>query len=565
MSFSWKYRNSFWQDNLWRDCRFTGFLSFILVWVSISRPALADDAVVSPYSAILQKHGIDQDAKGLGEYLRKLHPSEEQQREAKRLVEQLGSEKYFDRESATLQLIEMPAPPTEMLKLATKSDNIEIRVRAHRILREANPLRSELIYAALTTIERDRVPGLASDLLKTVPLCEPYHLRRAVREAMRTTAQPGDVPLLREATKNNDPQIVIAAIFGLEAALGESTQDDLRRLMEHPTEEVSLAATRALANQGDRTSLRSLLKLLDAKSLEVRVGAIGTMRQLTGKRNQYLAYEDPGPREKAIGRWATWIESNGDTAKLHFPLQTANIELGHTLITVGGLDKVIVLDANGKQIWEKEGLDHPCGCIGLPNGHRLLLSNNGRYAAEYDGGGKEIWRKTELPEGPIGVRRLGNGNTLVGCGGGKVVEIRPDGSTAWEVTLGGLPVDVRRLENGRTLVSQNTNNRVVEVDRDGKVVWELKDLDDPRTAQRLENGNTLVAESGAGRVTERDRTGKIVWQHDGLGQPHSAQRLPNGNTLISIYGEGGGVQEVDRAGKIVWEKKIDEVWHASRY
>ena len=103
---------------------------------------------------------------------------------AKRLIEQLGSERYSAREAATIQLTRLPTPPTAELRLATNSENLEIRARAKRILRQARPLRSELMHAVLATIEQKKIPGLASELLQTAPLCDTHYQQSALQAAM---------------------------------------------------------------------------------------------------------------------------------------------------------------------------------------------------------------------------------------------------------------------------------------------------------------------------------------------------------------------------------------------
>ena len=368
----------------------------------------ADDAARSPYAATLREHGIKPDAAGMGKYLRQLHPNEGQRREVRRLIEQLGSDRFADRESAMRRLTALPIPPTEALRIAAESGDAEIRFRARAILARVKPrklVRVVLMHAVFKTIETDKVQGLTAELLRAVELCDQRHLQLAARAAVRATARPVDAALMRKATKDENDEVVIAAIGGLGSALGKSARADLRRLLEHKTEEFRLAAARALADQGDRTSLGPLVKLLSSTSLEVRVDAVKTLRQVSHTRHKYAAYEDAPARKKAIGRWATWVKGKGRTARLHFPLKGVRFELGRTLISIPGQNKVIELDASGKQVWEKTGLKRPWASAGLTNGHRLISSQGG--CIEYDASGKEVWRKDGLSENPHDSRRFG--------------------------------------------------------------------------------------------------------------------------------------------------------------
>lgn len=551
-----------WRSSL-SPCLCVVIATSVLLLFSAVTFADTDDQAKSPYAAILAEYDIKPNSAELREYLKKLHPSEQQLLETRRLIKLLGAEAFTDRELAMKQLMSMPVPPSETLREAARREAPEVRWRAKKILSSEKPRRLALMHAVFKTIEREKIQGLTSELLQAVPLCEPLYIQKAVRAAVRASTQSKDMDLLVQATTNDNPEVVVAAIAGL-GTLGESARDQLRELMEESkTDEITLAAAWALANQGDRNSLAKLIELLDADSLKVRIAAVQTLRQVTATNHKYVAYEAASNRRAAIKRWEDWLENEGDTAKLHFPLKRTRTEIGHTLLTIYTQNKVIELDAAGKQVWEKSDLGHPWSSQGLPNGHRLISCYNGKYVVEYDTEGKEIWRKDKLPNSPFNVQRLDSGNTLIACSdSSKVVEIRPDGKTTWDVTIAGRPMDAKRLENGLTLVTLQKGNRVVEIDGAGKALWELKGLKGPITAQRLENGNTLVAEVSGNRVGEWDRKGTLVWEYAGLANPYCAQRLANGNTLIA---HGKDVRVVDRAGKIIWKKDMTGLAHATRF
>ena len=544
--------------------------SAILLAVSITSllgwhltTAAAAEEAPSPYADVLREHGIEGNAEGLRGYLRQLHPDEAQRAEAQRLIDQLGGERFADRELAMQRLIAMPLPPTEALRAIADSRDPEVRWRAAKILSVQKPQRAVLMHAVFKTIEHQKTPGLAAELLKAVSVCDQRYLRMAVQSALMATAQPQDAALLREAIGSDDAEVVIAAIGALGTALQGDAAGDLRPLTTHQSEAIQLAAARALADQGDRAALEPLVKLLQSDELETRIGAVQTLRQSTGQTHNFVAYDDAAAREKAMKQWQQWVAGEGRTAELTFPLRRVRFELGRTLITIYGQNKVIELDSAGKQVWEKTGFQHPWVATGLPNGHRLVSDYSGRKVTEFNAAGEEVWSKEGLPASPFNLQRLENGNTLIACSDSQqIVEVNPSGKQIWDVTIQGRPMDARRLENGRTLVTLQNGNRVVEIDAAGKVLWELTGVTSPITAQRLENGNTLVAEVGGGRVAEWDRAGKLIWEHKGLQNPYSAQRLISGNTLIV---HGSDVREVDRQGKIIWKKEMSGLAHAMRY
>ena len=538
-------------------------LAFALLPIFGVANCIAQENEYSPYEVTLREHGVEPSVEGLRRYLRQLHPDEARRTEALRLIEQLGNERLADRELAMKQLIALPLPPIQMLREFAQHPDPEIRWRAIKILKVQMPKRVLLLHAVIKTIELQKTTGLTAELLKAVSICDEPYLQLAMRNALRETPIAEDEQLLREAIGSDDPDIVIAAVGALAALVNTGAAADLKKLTMHESEAINLAAATALADQGDRASFAPLLKLLKSNKLEIRIGAVQTLRQFTGKQHNFVPYSDAAEREKSIAQWTEWVSGAGQTAKLHFPLKRVGFEYGRTLITDYGRNKVFELDASGKQVWSKTGFQHPWVAIGLPNGHRIVSDYNAKKVVEFNAAGEEVWSKEDLPASPFNVQRLENGNTLIACSDSqKVIEVDPKGDQVWELHIDGRPMDARRLANGHTLVTLQTGNRVVEVDKEGSVHWELNGASGPITSRRLANGNTLVAEVTGNRVSEWDLTGKLVWEQKELQNPYSAQRLDNGNTLIV---HGLDVREVDHSGKIIWKKEMTETAHAMRY
>jgi HEAT repeat protein len=117
---------------------------------------------------------------------------------------------------------------------------------------------------------------------------------------------------------------------------------------------------------------------------------------------------------------------------------------------------------------------------------------------------------------------------------------------------------------GYTLVVLLDLNKILELDGNKKVRWEMTDLQFPLDVQYLPGDRLLVAEQQGGRVTERTLDGKVVWEHK-MNEPIVAQRLPNGNTFIA--GRNGMI-ELDPKGTEVFSKNMaaptDQIMRAQR-
>jgi hypothetical protein len=469
----------------------------------------------------LRDYGIRPDDEGLLAYLRGLHPGPEARRQIDRLIAQLGSDGYAEREQASRRLSALAGVARADLERASRGPDAEVTRRARAILadHDAEADRpTEVLLAALHEVARRKTPGAVPPLLGALPLCRRPGLRQAAERALAAAARAEDSGSLRRALGDRD-------------------------------EGVRLAAAVALFDLGDRRSLTALGWLLDSDDLSVRNRAGRVLRAVTGRDLGFLAYAGPAVRARAAAWWRRWVEEEGPIARLDLPAP-AQMRLGRVLVCNPQKGQVIELDEGGKKVWVAAHPGASC-CEGLADGHRLVGSDSGRVD-EYDAAGVIRWSLEGL--GPVrAVRRLPGGNTLVAHDPGvgtTLREYRPDRSVCREASLPDTPETVQSVGGGNTLVALLASGRVVELDRRGRVAWEVSAGGTPAAAQRLENGNTLVGTYGrGGRVAEVGPGGEEVWSHK-VPNLVDCQRLPDGHTLISAGRER--VLEVDAAGKVLW-------------
>ncbi len=198
---------------------------------------------------------------------------------------------------------------------------------------------------------------------------------------------------------------------------------------------------------------------------------------------------------------------------------------------------IVEVDKDGKTVFEFQGTQAEVHSVqplengnivmteGGPKPRLLEITRDGKVVVEFA-------LQCQIPNAHMQtrmVRKLPNGNYL--CPhllDHAVKEYKPDGTIVNEFKTPMEPKDswpftAIRLENGNTLINCTHGNMVQEVDKDGKVVWELtnKDLpspllNDPCGAQRLANGNTIICSYGAGKadavkVLEVTPDKKVVW------------------------------------------------------
>ncbi len=335
-----------------------------------------------------------------------------------------------------------------------------------------------------------------------------------------------------------------------------------RERLQDREELVRLAAARALVEHQPQETLEALVLLLEAKNVRARLESDRMLRALTGQQFGFVASAEAAERKAAVEGWRTWVRENGKTAKLRLPLREDEARLGRVLLCRFNPFSAQELDARDKTVFTSQDVEAPCGCQGLPNGHRVFADWTTRELVEMDARGTVVWRKG-VDGTPNCLHRLEDGNTLTGLfDRNLVIEMKRDGTIAWQAKVDGQPTDTRRLDNGRTLVALHGSNRVIELDRQGKVVWQINDVPTPESARRLANGHTLIGCGRLGEVREYSAEGKLVWSVRGVPSAYDALELENGNVLI---GYQDGLREVMRSGKVVRDVKVGTVRRISCY
>jgi hypothetical protein len=514
-------------------------------------PSQAAEAQTSIYEQILAKKNIPADPSSLAKYLQELHPSQQQRERVKLLIQEMGASSFSAREAATAKLLVMPKLPTEALIAATAGNDPEIRWRAQQVLEVGKPEAVKVLHAAFQVIAAKKTPDVTAELLAAIPLCDQHYLEVAARRAIEASARRQDAAILRQALRGRNTQVRVAAASALGQALGKDARDDLYPLLKDRDDQVKLAAARAIANLGDRECLTPLLAMLESGDLRVRVSAATALRQLSGKHLGFAAYDTAERRAKVVAQWKAWVDGDGKTAKLNFPLKRYDSGRGYlggnTLLAFGSANRVVEYDPAGKEIWTYKA-SHPWSAEKMANGNVLISEYTGGRVVQVSPQGKVVWEHKITH--PLNAKPLRNGNVLIAqySGVSQAIEVNPEGKVVWQYAVGGSCADVHRLDNGNTLIASDRGT-VSEVTPAGKVVWEYSS-GRCLGCQPLRNGNVLIANISGNRVIEVTREKKIVWecQHT---SPADAFRLPNGNTLITGSTQ---VVEVTPDKKIVWSK-----------
>ena len=181
--------------------------------------------------------------------------------------------------------------------------------------------RANLIYSALQSIGAGKQTSALETVLAATFLCTTPQLETFAVRTVADLAAEEHRGLLESAMKSGTVSTRLAAAEGLLKISPDDSQTIAGDLLGDPADRVRLRGAIVLANQGDRKVLPTLGKLLESEDVNVRVHGASVLRALTKQNFRFTAYEKPEVRAEVVARWNHWIQTEGPTAQLTFPLK----------------------------------------------------------------------------------------------------------------------------------------------------------------------------------------------------------------------------------------------------
>jgi len=524
-------------------------------------PALAQDADVLAVDAkILEDANLKADADSLLDFLRKRTLTDEEQVRIEKLIMQLGSPVYRQRESAAAELIARGPVIAELLKNGLKNADLEVARRAENCLLRIKEGDYPIdVPAAVVRLVAERKPVNASKaLLDYLPFAD----NDLVADEIRTS-----LTKLAVVEKKADPVLVDALTDKLavrRAAAGEAFArarvaehvDQVKKLLHDPDPMVRLRLATAMAYAEERDAVPVLIELLPHVSLVQAWQAESILYRLAEDINPPAISlgKDAASREKCRAAWAAWWKVNNKKVDIASLNRSPKL-LGYTLIVLLDLGRIAELGRDNETLWQMEGLVLPLDVQMLANKQVLVAEYHASRVTQRTLDGTVVW--THEIGAPLVAQRLANGNTFI-VTDAQVLEVDRGGKTVFSFPAPGEGERIMKgmkLPNGE-IACLTTDGRVVRMDTTGKVLHSFPiELSRALFGGRLDmmpNGRVLVPHNAENKVVEYDANGKVMWEVK-VDQPIAATRLPNGNTIVTSMLTNIGAVEFDRNGNQVWQ------------
>lgn len=278
-----------------------------LTWLAVACSCLAAPPEVDP-AAVLKANGVDPTPEAVEKYLRGWIVDDRLTARIGKLIAQLGSEEFDQREQATEELARIGPAVIDPLRAAARSTDAEVRGRATDLLARVDSAttrqtRETLPPAAFQWLAKTKPAGAMSLILDLLPhLTSPAH-REAAAAALWQTTSAGDAVRLRKSLAAGPATVRAAVLPALELAEGAQAVDTVAGYLKDADAAVRLAAARAVLDRQPKEAVAVLVALLDSPETGLRTQAAWLLQQVSG----LPAEADRGlDWQQTAGRWRDW-------------------------------------------------------------------------------------------------------------------------------------------------------------------------------------------------------------------------------------------------------------------
>jgi HEAT repeat protein len=543
-----------------------------------------------PDEEFLREAKIATDDASLQNFLRQRSGNDDDLLHLDRLIPQLGSSDFQQREEASRKLVGIGFPAVVGLTQTLKGSDREIVRRARVCLEEIHDQApSAASLAAVRVLLRRQTPGTFEVLLRYLPYATAdeeveEEIWYGLDELAKRDAKVREALAVALADALPDRRAVASCILGHRG--NQEQREAARKRLTDAAPVVRLRAAQGLLAAKDKAGIPVLVALLDDPAVILSWQAEELLHWAAGDEapEETVGTGKGGMAACCRQAWEEWWRQHG-----------AALDLGR-------------LDEDPG----RPGLVLACCCSEAEEekGHVWVFGCDGKPRWEFKGGGFDFVDVHLLPTGSLLVAEQGGGTRWVQGPpphrepnpSPGVTERALDGTILWQDKETQLTSCFRRVANGSIFIAhvglreftavgeeiQHVrkydfnqspavpaeflwNGRVVfagivhdedlllEADaRNGRELKRTRLEQNLRSAKlrSLRGGGYLAANYFPSKVVETDASGKTVWQH--TPGACDAVRLRNGNTLLSSGHWGfkwrrGQVHEITPDGKTVWE------------
>lgn len=286
-----------------------------LIGLVVTFSGAGADERPDPDEKLLHEAGAGTSGPALLDFFRRRTLSDATRREIVRLVEQLDSNQFQDRQQASQKLIGIGPAALPALRRATVGQSLELTRRAGHCIREIENGTIMGLPAAAARVLRARKPdGACAVLFDFLPFADDEGTEEVVLAVLADLGMRDGKPDAGIVSAADDPLPVrrMAAAALLARAPEAEYRMAARKLLQDPEARVQVYVARSLLAVQDKSAVPRLLALIDDGPVDVARQADNLLCRIAGERvPQFeLVGADVLARGKCRDAWTAWWRAN---------------------------------------------------------------------------------------------------------------------------------------------------------------------------------------------------------------------------------------------------------------
>jgi outer membrane protein assembly factor BamB len=146
---------------------------------------------------------------------------------------------------------------------------------------------------------------------------------------------------------------------------------------------------------------------------------------------------------------------------------------------------------------------------------------------------------------------------IIGTTEGSLIALRPDGSKAWEVLLGGAIEGAASIDDDGRIYTGTGRGEIVQLDQFGKVLWRFKTGDEVRATPAIARDGTIVVGSYDGRVYAITPNGALRWKVATGARVRASARI-DANGRIYVGSQDNFLYCISPSGSVLWRHNVGQ-------
>jgi len=146
---------------------------------------------------------------------------------------------------------------------------------------------------------------------------------------------------------------------------------------------------------------------------------------------------------------------------------------------------------------------------------------------------------------------------LIGHSEGSLIALRPDGTVAWKVALGGAIEGAASIDDDGRIYAGTGRGEIAQVDASGAVRWRFKTGDEVRATPAIARDGTIVVGSYDGNVYAIRSNGSLRWKVPTGGRVRASARI-DADGRIYVGSQDNFLYCIDPSGSVLWRYNVGQ-------